>query len=72
MFAPTPGAMSEAQEFIVEVCKDDVRDIFVQVWLWFCVFPHLITGVPTMIIFKSKSTWNMSLSIFVCPVFEIT
>ncbi|XP_042562413.1 polyribonucleotide nucleotidyltransferase 1, mitochondrial [Clupea harengus] len=23
VFAPTPGAMSEAQEFIVEVCKDD-------------------------------------------------
>lgn len=24
MFAPTPGAMSEAQEFIKEICKDDV------------------------------------------------
>lgn len=24
MFAPTPGAMSEAQDFIGEICKDDV------------------------------------------------
>ena len=24
VFAPTPGAMNEAQEFITEICKDDV------------------------------------------------
>ena len=24
MFAPTPGAMNEAQDFITDVCKDDV------------------------------------------------
>lgn len=24
LFAPTPGAMNEAQEFIAEICKDDV------------------------------------------------
>lgn len=24
VFAPTPGAMNEAQEFIGEICKDDV------------------------------------------------
>lgn len=24
VFAPTPGAMNEAQEFISEICKDDV------------------------------------------------
>lgn len=24
VFAPTPGAMNEAQEFISDICKDDV------------------------------------------------
>ena len=24
VFAPTPGAMGEAQDFIADVCKDDV------------------------------------------------
>lgn len=28
VFAPTPGAMHEAREFIGEICKDDVRTDF--------------------------------------------
>lgn len=32
VFAPTPGAMNEAQEFIGEICKDDVRGFF---WFFF-------------------------------------
>uniref|UniRef100_A0A8C8HAH2 polyribonucleotide nucleotidyltransferase n=1 Tax=Oncorhynchus tshawytscha TaxID=74940 RepID=A0A8C8HAH2_ONCTS len=28
VFAPTPGAMNEAQEFITEICKDDVSPLY--------------------------------------------
>lgn len=33
VFAPTPGAMHEAQDFISDVCKDDVNKKFFNLFL---------------------------------------
>lgn len=62
VFAPTPGAMHEAREFIGEICKDDVRTDFcfylfpfalchfVSYWfLFFFFFPF----------YSKKLIWNL-------------
>lgn len=35
VFAPTPGAMNEAQEFISDICKDDVSQQQNPECIWF-------------------------------------
>lgn len=41
VFAPTPGAMNEAQDFITEICKDDVSFTTCRIIIFISIFIKL-------------------------------
>lgn len=42
IFAPTPSAMHEARDFIIEICKDDVSTVLIIVSSPFCLVLNLM------------------------------